>query len=287
VLLPSQGRIVQLAKDLGITIFAKSATRHKRTGNFIAYKPWTYRYVQRIPYTTTGMLNAYGLTNPGVVACAKEIRKSCEMGFNVIPNFYPEFSKGTVVAIAETLQAIEIYREILGSFFWALELNDSCPNSQEKITENTHQVLACSRAIREKYPWLFQIAKISIVHAYPFVEELVTVVDAIHSLNSIPYELVYNAKEWPSPLADAGGGGVSGGPAKEKALNYNAGLVKRVNTNIIFGCGVEDDEDIFTYADIGAVLKGFSVSLCSVVIRTPGDAKSTLKSVVPHYFSVR
>ncbi|MFH1183158.1 MAG: hypothetical protein V1690_02770 [Candidatus Moraniibacteriota bacterium] len=270
--LSSHRKIVQLAKEMGITIFTKSSTRNDRVGNFVKYNPLTYKYVQRIPGTRTGMLNSYGLTNPGVVACAQEIRESCEMDLDAIPNFYPEFDKGADLAIGETLQAIEIFSEILGSFFWALELNYSCPNSKEKIALNSRQALECSRKVRRKFPLLFQIAKISIVHRYDFVEELSIIVDAIHSMNTIPYELTYDAVSNPSPLADVGGGGVSGGPAKEKAFAYNKGLAKRVKVPLILGCGVETLNDVGSYQDIGASV----VSVCSAVIRTPKETEKII-----------
>ena len=101
------------------------------------------------------MLNAYGLTNGGVAACSRDIRGSCEAGIHAVPNLYPEFIKGTETAIRETLEAMEIYRESLGPRFWALELNFSCPNSQEEIARNLEQGLRCCQQVRVRYPDLF------------------------------------------------------------------------------------------------------------------------------------
>ena len=212
-LLPSYRRLIQTVKETETTVIAKSATRYRRQGNFIPGNPFTWRYIRRI--SGQGMLNAYGLTNQGVMVCAREVKQSCSAGIKVVPNYYPEFAKGTETAIRETLESIKIYKEVMGSEFWALELNFSCPNAKEAIAENVNQGIACVRRVRRNFPELFLIAKISIVHPFEFSEELERLgVNAIHGLNTIPYNLVFPEDRFsPSPLADAGGGGVSGGPA--------------------------------------------------------------------------
>src|SRR5208337_2410607 len=153
--------------------------------------------LRRLP--EMGMLNAYGLTNGGVAACAPDIRRSSQAGINVVPNLYPEFIKGTETAIQETLEALEIYREGLGPYFWALELNFSCPNSQEEIAQNLKQGLACCQQIKVRYPDLFLIAKISICHPYEFSQELEKIgVNAIHAINTIPYEIIFPPERHPA-----------------------------------------------------------------------------------------
>ena len=90
------------------------------------------------------MLNAYGLTNHGVEVCAKEIKQSCSSGLRVIPNYYPEFAKGTEMAIRETLESIKIYQDILGPEFWALKLNFSCPNAKRPLPRTSTRELLCA-----------------------------------------------------------------------------------------------------------------------------------------------
>jgi dihydroorotate dehydrogenase (NAD+) catalytic subunit len=208
--LPAYRKLLRAARETGTAVFSKSATRFPRQGNFIAWNPLTWKYIRRLP--DLGMLNAYGLTNQGVQACAREIKVSADQGFEVIPNFYPEFAKGTELAIKDTLEALEIYRQILGPDFWVLELNYSCPNSAEAIRENVAQSIKCSQEVRRQYPSLFLIAKISICHPYEFAQELEKLgVNALHAINTIPFEIVYPLER--SPLWQVGGGGVSGGPA--------------------------------------------------------------------------
>ncbi len=118
-LTPGYRALLRAVQETGATILTKSATRFPRKGNFIPTNPMTWRYILRLP--GLGMLNAYGLTNHGAEAVAPDIRHSCDRGLQVIPNLYPEFIKGMEIAIRETLEAIEIYRQALGSRFWAVE----------------------------------------------------------------------------------------------------------------------------------------------------------------------
>ncbi len=268
---PAYRRLLRTVRDTGTTVLAKSATRHPRRGNFIPWNPLTWRYIRRLP--NCGLLNAYGLTNPGAEASARAIRASLAAGFRVIPNLYPEFVKGSETAVQETLEAVRIYRKALGENFWALELNFSCPNSQEEIRENVAQALVCSESVRREAPELYLVAKISICHPYEFAQELERVgVNAIHAVNTIPYDLLYPLGP-PSPLADAGGGGVSGGPAFEAAYRYNAGLRRQVKLFLIMGCGVTCLEDAKKYRDAGAN----AVSICTLALRNPKEAERIVR----------
>lgn len=219
-------------------------------------------------------MNAYGLTNKGVIACAAEMKKSLELGYRVIPNFYPEFAKGTELAIRETLESLKIYQQTLGEGFWAVELNFSCPNSREAIDQNVAQGIACVRRVLREFPGLFLIAKLSVVHPYEFAQELERLgVQALHGVNTIPYGIVFPADRYPpSPLADVGGGGVSGGPAWQAARNYNAGLRRAVRLFLIMGCGVSSAENVQEYLDLGAD----AVSICTLVLRQPRVAAQVL-----------
>ena len=228
------------------------------------------------------MLNAYGLTNHGVEVCAEEIKESCSAGIEVVPNYYPEFAKGTEVAIQETIESIQIYREVIGSAFWALELNFSCPNAKEAISENVTQGITCVDRVRRYFPELFLITKISIVHPFEFSQELEKLgVRGIHGVNTIPYNLVFPEYRCaPSPLADVGGGGVSGGPAGGAARKYNMDLRKKVKVFLIMGCGITTLQDINDYFDIGAD----AVSFCTLALRSPAEAAKIIKIISSEKF---
>jgi dihydroorotate dehydrogenase (NAD+) catalytic subunit len=268
-LLPSYRSVMRIARRTGTAIFSKSATRFKRRGNFILGDPRTWKYVQRIRGSYTGMLNAYGLTNEGVEVEASKILQAIKSGYNVIPNFFPEFSKGKEVAIRETLEATEIYSRILGNRFSAMEINYSCPNDGCDIRANTEACSACTQAVKNYLPWLFLIAKIGYDHPHEFAyEQQLAGADAIHGINTIRYHVIFNK---PSPYGKKGGG-VSGGPAKLRAMEYNKHLPKVVSIPLIFGCGVEDSIDVRRYMDMGAD----SVSICSLVIRRSRTARGVI-----------
>jgi dihydroorotate dehydrogenase len=264
-LLPGYRRLQGAVRDSGTTVLTKSATRFNRRGNFIPGNPLTWKYIRRLG--NTGMLNAYGLTNDGVEACAPAIKTACEGGLKVVPNLYPEFIKGTSAAIKETLEAVAIYQQHLGPHFWALELNYSCPNSEEAIAKNVVQALQCTRKVRSLYPQLYLIAKLSICHPYEFAMELERIgVNALHAVNTIAYNIVFPLQR--SPLEAVNGGGVSGGPAFPLALRYNQELRQKVGLFLIMGCGVSSRDDVKRYFDIGAD----AVSLCTLALRKPGKA---------------
>ncbi|MFZ5448882.1 MAG: HisA/HisF-related TIM barrel protein [Thermodesulfobacteriota bacterium] len=263
--LPGYRRLVKAVRETGTTIFTKSATRFLRRGNFIPANPLTWKYIRRLP--DMGMLNAYGLTNDGAEACAQDIRQAGDLGFNVIPNIYPEFIKGTDTAIRETLEAVAIFRHILGDHFKALELNYSCPNSEEAVARNVVQAIQCTREVRSLYPGLFLVAKLSVCHPYEFAQELERLgVNALHAVNTVAYNIVFPLQR--SPLNEVGGGGVSGGPAFDLAYKYNQELRPKVGVFLIMGCGVRSLDDVRRYFDLGAD----AVSLCTLALRKPREA---------------
>jgi dihydroorotate dehydrogenase len=264
-ILPGYRQLVKAVRDTGTTVFTKSATRYARRGNFIPTNPLTWKHIRRLP--DMGMVNAYGLTNKGAEACAADIRRACDGGLMVIPNLYPEFIKGTDTAIRETLEAVEIYRHGLGPHFKALELNYSCPNSEEAIAKNVTQAIQCTRKVRGLYPDLFILAKLSICHPYEFAQELERLgVNALHAVNTVPYNIVFPFQR--SPLEAVGGGGVSGGPAFDLAYKYNQELRPKIGLFLIMGGGVTSRDTVQRYFDLGAD----AVSLCTLALRHPIEA---------------
>ncbi|MDP2708524.1 MAG: hypothetical protein Q8O93_00510 [bacterium] len=270
-LLPAYRKLRRVIRKAGIYNLTKSSTGLKHIGNFIMHDPKTWKYIQRIGHD--GLLNAYGLTNDGVEANAQKITLACRSGYRVIPSFYPQFAKSREAAIRETVESISAYRWFMGNYFWALELDFSCPNSKEKIRENITNALACVKAVRQENSTICLIAKISYVHPYEFAQELVKAgVDIIHAINTIPYNLVYPFGEQ-SPLADVGGGGVSGDPAKDKAFSYNHLLRKVLKGKMIMGCGIMSVDDAARYMDIGADV----ISICTVGRLNPKEAEKIIK----------
>lgn len=255
---PSYRKLLKAAKRTKTTIFSKSGTALRRRGNWRLLYPWAWKYVQRIG--GDGLLNTSGLTNMGTSINAKNILLSHLLRYQVIPNFYPEFSKGTNLAIRETLWAISEYRKILKRNFWAAELNLSCPNAREVITENTEQGALCIRQVKKNYPWLIIIVKTSIVHLAETLQEWQAAgADIFHCINTIPFLLLYpNIK---SPLINVGGGSISGGPTSEKAFAHNVAMRKAVKGFMIFGCGIMNEDHVKSCLGAGAQ----AVSFCTAI----------------------
>lgn len=269
ILNPFYQLLLKTISRTATTVFAKSATRFKRVGNFIANNPLTWRAVRRLP--NMGMLNAYGLTNPGVEVCAHKINRANNRDIMVIPNFFPEFSKGIEKVIKETLQAVGVYRTTLGVEFQVLELNFSCPNSGEDFTQFTDEACRLIKRLKADLPWLAIIAKISIRHPLEFSVELKrSGVDVIHAINTIPWAMVY--PNTPSPIADLGGGGVSGNPAHPLAMEYCKQLRQRIDGPMIWGCVATEELDVIPILRGGAHTDN-SVSLCTAGVRDPLESR--------------
>jgi len=165
---PTYRSVMRKAQKTGTTIFSKSSTRFGKVGNFVLENPRTWKYIQRIRGSATGMLNDYGLTNEGAERECQKIGNALDAGYNVIPNYFPEFSKGVSLAIGETLEAMRIFSRDLWDNFAAVELNYSCPNSGCDIRSNMEACAECTRAVKKEYPKIFLIAKIGYDHPYEF-----------------------------------------------------------------------------------------------------------------------
>ncbi|MFA6193669.1 MAG: hypothetical protein WC726_02285 [Parcubacteria group bacterium] len=276
------GDMIRTANATGTTRISKSMTRHKRSGNFHLRRPWTWKYIQKLG--EDGMLNAYGLTNKGVEKHSREIARSIADGIQLIPNFFPGFSDGAGPATKEILEAIVILQEKISwtGEFWAIELSYSCPNAKEcNITGIIRDALRCTEQVKKNYPNLIVIVKISVAHPPIFARQLRDAgADVLHISNSVPYNLIFSNK---SPLWKVGGGGVSGGPAFEIALNYAEKTVSMFDGPIILGCGIVDDEKLEGYFKLVADKKmplnptdGFSYSVCTAALQNSAWVESKI-----------
>jgi len=285
-LFPSYQRLMRIIKEAETYNLTKSSTAEKNIGNFVLANPFTWNCIQRIG--KNGLLNAYGLTNCGVRKNSEEIAFACSYGFKVIPSFYPQFIKGREIAakqkkppeagleitIKETIKAIRRYSRVMEHYFWAVEINYSCHNSKDKIQENISDAMACTKAVRKAFPNLIIITKISYVHPIEFAQELVKVgVNVIHAINTIPYDMVFKNGR-PSPLANVGGGGVSGRPISYMAFKYNRLLRKKIDTNIIMGGGITSlDEARKYFEDAGAN----TIRICTLARLNPKEAEKIIE----------
>lgn len=259
---PSYRRLLKVIRETNTTVIAKSATTYKHKGNFNKYNPFTWRYIQKYQ---KGLINAYGLTNPGISRCSHKQSISMLTGLNIIPS-YVNINRGTGGRnyTAACLLPFDIF-----------EYNCSCPNIDP---QSTGKVLADIMWYRKAFPEKIIIAKIGYGHSYSFSNELKNVgVDVIHSINSIPYNYIdvpyKNGIRQVSPLRSIGGGGVSGNPAWSKAFNHNEVVRSYHKGLFIMGCGVSCMSDVNRYFGIGAD----HVSICTLALLDPDATIKIIK----------
>jgi dihydroorotate dehydrogenase len=273
------GDMIRAANETGTTRISKSMTRHRRSGNFHLWRPWTWKYIQDLG--EDGMLNAYGLTNTGAIKYLSQIANAAADGVPIIPSIYPEFDRGREEAKIGVFFIISCYRALMNEKFWAVELNFSCPNTRESIADNVKSALWLVGKIKEIHSELIVIAKISVVHPLEFARQLrESGADVLHAVNTIPYSLLF-ADE--SPLQKVGGGGVSGGPAFEISFEYNMKVLGYFNGPVILGCGITDDQKLRCYLEalecygIPRDWRSISLSFCTAALRRPEWVKEVIQ----------
>lgn len=200
---------IHMLKPELFTIVIKTLTEEPRKGNKVWYNP--LRTVRFIP---GGMVNAVGLTNPGVdwwcSQCAPFIRWS---KFSLVGSIYSENIDG-LCCMAEKLNEFPLK---------ALEINGNCPNVPAFSRLKTRFIVKACERVREasEHPI---ILKISAAQDYKeIVRRTFGIVEAI-SINSVPWNMAFPYRK--SPLAKFGNGAVSGGAAQP--VNWR--LVREIAT---------------------------------------------------------
>lgn len=229
------------------TVVIKTLTRHPRKGNLKLYKPWTC--IRLIP---GGVVNAVGLTNPGIEWWCETVgpnvnRKKIALVGSILSDSIDEL--GEMAAMLNDYDLV------------GLEINASCPNTEDNLLSHTKKVIEQTIAVKEK-SHLPLILKLSVVHdVETIVRELTGCVEA-YSINSVPWNSMYPHRT--SPLARLGGGGVSG----RVAQTYTWALLKKLTTitaTPVIGPSVWNYEDIAEVRRHGAR----AVSFGSVFLRYP------------------
>ncbi len=243
------------------TVFAKTVTRRARRGNLRWY--WPCRCIRLLK---RGVVNSVGLTNPGFFWWLRKFEKGRGSIVPLIPSIFLDSKNtlGQLSLMAEFLERLTHSSETTSSIRppKGLELNLSCPNTEDGILSNTEMVIKSCQAVKASAPSLTLILKISVVHDIDgILPSIKGTVEAI-SINSVPWDLVFPNQE--SPLAHLGGGGVSGGEAQAHTWDLVKRLVKKTDIPVI-GPSVWDYEDIEILRDIGAS----AISFGSIFLRYP------------------
>lgn len=222
----------------------KTLTLKPRKGNLKWYNP-----LGCIRPMRGGIVNAVGLTNPGIDWWIK--------------NIGPKVNSSKIPLIGSILgepSELAIMAAMLNNFdLVGLEVNASCPNTQDDILKNTEKVIrGCESAKRKsRLPILL---KVSAAHDMEkIVRQTGGMVEA-YSINSVPWHMVFPGRK--SPLAKFGGGGVSGKIAQPFTWLLVEKLVSMTSAPVI-GPSVWDFKDIAKLRAMGAKAVSFgSVFIC-------------------------
>lgn len=230
------------------TIVTKTLTRHPRRGNLRWSHPWSV--VKNVG--DRGIINAIGLTNPGIDWWITK----------VAPRIDPRFKIVVSIEAGHEADTVEMIRRLEKQKIVGIELNLSCPNSPSTDQKPTEKIVSlCQTASGAASHPL--IAKLSCTHDYlAIVKELdPTKIQAL-SINSIPWKAYFG--DLPSPLEKYGDGGVSGKIIQPFVWEMVEKLSQTSRIPVI-GPSVWDYEDIQKVIDRGAK----AVSFGSVFIPYP------------------
>lgn len=244
------------------TIVAKTLTLKPRVGNLRWWNP--LRCVRLIDH---GVVNAVGLTNPGINWwCEKIGKKIAGFPYRMISSIWGE-------SVEEYVSMIEMLNDypLVG-----IELNLSCPNVHEHKPAselNLIKIIEASKYV-SRHPLLVKLAA---THNYvDMAQKIDGIVEAI-SINSVPWGVVYPDKQ--SPLANLGGGGVSGAAAQI----YNWRMIEELaqSTTIpVIGSSIWEYQDLARVRSLGAKAIGFG----SIFLRYPWRPTSFIKRELASFY---
>ena len=235
-----------LINPLLFTVVIKTLTLQPRRGNLRWYNP--FRCVR---FLKGGIVNAVGLTNPGINWWCQRIGPRINLkGPPLI---------GSI--LGEPNELVELAKMLNGYPLVGLEINASCPNTTEDILTNIGRVIASCEAVKKvsRFPLLL---KFSVVHDFLKIVPKVQGLIEAFSINSVPWNLVFPGQE--SPLAKFGGGGVSGKIVQPYTWKM-VGKLSVISSIPVIGPSVWDFEDIATLRQFGAS----AISFGSVFIPYP------------------
>lgn len=237
------------------TRHTKSSTFLRKKGNVVDYKPWTFfRFVKKIE--KDGLVNCFGLTNPGVKICSIYNKFASMFGGTLIINYCPDFQFGLQKAIEQAKETVQVYHKRLSKRFLVFEIDASCPNSNGNILINTENILILLEKLLplcHKYG-IAVILKLGIEHSYEFSKKALALgIDGFHAINTVPWNIVMKTKK--SPLSDfnKGEGGVSGRPIRNISYQYCENLRAMLGNDvlIIYGGGILNYSDAEKFRKIG------------------------------------
>ncbi|MCK5122917.1 MAG: hypothetical protein KAQ87_02110 [Candidatus Pacebacteria bacterium] len=162
-------------------VVTKTMTRHPEEGNYVWYKPWG-----SIRFIKDGIVNAVGLTNPGIEWWCREVGPKLD-----------SLKIPLIISIAGNANEIKEMALMLNKFknIVAIELNEGCPNVCNNF-QDTEEVIEKIK-ILSKISIFPIILKLSVVHQpekiIPYIEDFIEAI----SINSVPWSVAFPNQENP------------------------------------------------------------------------------------------
>jgi len=229
------------------TVVIKTLTNEPRKGNLQWFNPFNC-----VRLFSNGVVNAVGLTNPGIEWWCREIGPY--VGRAKIPLVGSIFSND-IKELATMVTMLNDF-DLVG-----LEINASCPSIEGDFLKNTEKVVKSCQTAKEKSRFPL-ILKLSVIHDIETIApQLKGIIEAI-SINSVPWAVIFPDRS--SPLAHLGGGGISGKIAQPFTWGFVEKIVKATSIPVI-GPSVWDFSDIEKLRK----LRAKAVSFGSVFLKYP------------------
>lgn len=241
-------RWLGLLDPSAFTIVVKTLTLKPRKGNLRWYQPWGC-----VRLLDQGVVNAVGLTNPGLEWWIKTAYpRMKKLNYQTVVSVFPE-SESDAVEMARLIKPLDLT---------AIELNVSCPNTEHEMEQAAGVKRMAQPLADTGHPLIVKVS-----YQQPYVQiaqSLEGVAEAVHAINSVPWNEVYPDKK--SPLQNLGGGGVSGPVIRKWVREAVKNLAEQANLPIIAGGGIYELKDLEELAALGASAFSFG----TLFLRSPG-----------------
>lgn len=279
------------------TFTAKTATWCARAGNMplkgddMAPAEWKPKCIV-VKWRKGVVLNAVGLSNPGIAALLAEnkwqrMHAPFFISFAAVGASSSERLQGTTMAVAELERVQHEFDAPFG-----VQINMSCPNKGGHHTAMVEEVTI--EEAKEMLSIFAQLGvplvpKVNVVMPLDAVREIVSheACDALCVTNTIPWGALPERINWyglfgtdESPLKEYGGGGLSGKPLLPLLLEWleKASWVMSSSMPIMAGGGILSRADVRAVMDAGAKY----VELGSVSILRPWRVRSLIGETMKH-----
>ncbi len=282
----------------GCTFVSKTVTLHQRLGNTELHgfkiKHWLPKsiYVSWRGFLKGYMLNAVGLSNPGLISMLQE--KIWQQRNNFF-HFSLQLETGSEEKLREDLKReIRQITDHLSSWLkhcnYALQLNESCPNTGHAMDTGIESIKYKLSLFREYMPDLKIWIKFNALISPKVLAELQPHCAGFVVSNTIPFDEAPDRSDWKklfakgSPLPKRLGdpkilGGLSGLPVYPILIDFLKDVQQNYaehNLQIIAGGGVfkkRQIEELATFKEVVGVSPG-----CVVVLR-PMRVQSLIKHI--------